>query len=52
MTNFYDMTSFDNCVDVSRARLLDGWVGFNFFLARDLTATEVRSILATRVVLW
>ena len=49
MTNFYDMTSFDNCVDVSRARLLSD---FGFFSARDLTITEVRSILSTRVVLW
>lgn len=50
MVNFYDMTSFNNAVEVSRARLFCDT--YPWLYAQDMTATEVRSILSTKVCLW
>lgn len=49
MTDFYDRCSFENSLQVSRARLL---CEYPWVYASGMTATEVRSILATTVVLW
>lgn len=49
MADFLDCLSFDNVVDVARARLLSE---FGFLKGAWLTDMEVRSILSTRVVLW
>jgi hypothetical protein len=47
VTSIFDSCSADTSVEVSRARLL---ADFPFLGAARMTATEVRSLLSTKVV--